>query len=293
MRKMDLSALHFAVVTSILMWVATTALAFGVVTRPSSSRSASVGLQMSSTAVNGGAPMLHSILKKPSKVLTVGLEYSGDSLSSNEISILSMQLRKCKVSAIWSKKVESIKEFASEQETAKGNFPGPCPVIFSGPLDQAESALSAGASAVVVSADDEISFEGEVIWKVSSSSDVEAVLGKTNGEANAFLVDPTSEEAIAAVPPKALSIASVQPMQPDGAEVKEGKLCKGLGCGSILVREALVGDSEDLEYAQFLVAGLTSKASSEFKFSGLTGSTNGHFGGVQANSSGKWRRQSS
>jgi hypothetical protein len=38
------------------------------------------------------------------------------------------------------------------------------------------------------------------------------------------------------------------------------------------------------------VSGLTSKASKEFKFSSLTGSTNGHFGGIQSNSSVKWER---
>ena len=65
---------------------------------------------------------------------------------------------------------------------------------------------------------------------------------------------------------------------------------KALGAASGVVMKACVGDVEDLEYAQFLVNGLTSKASSEFKFSGLTGSTNGHFGGVQANSKVSWRR---
>jgi hypothetical protein len=58
----------------------------------------------------------------------------------------------------------------------------------------------------------------------------------------------------------------------------------------VMIRRACVGDSEDLEYAQFLVGGLTSKASSEFKFTGLTGSTNGHFGGIQANGTVKWKR---
>jgi hypothetical protein len=87
-----------------------------------------------------------------------------------------------------------------------------------------------------------------------------------------------------------LWIAAVNAMQPDGAEIANGKEYKTRGCGSILVRNACIGDSEDTEYAQFCVGGFTSKASSEFKFSGLTGSTNGHFGGIQANSSVKWRR---
>jgi hypothetical protein len=48
------------------------------------------------------------------------------------------------------------------------------------------------------------------------------------------------------------------------------------GIHPVLVQQAGVGDAEDLEYIQFLVGGMTmSKASSAFKFSGPTGSTNG------------------
>ena len=79
-------------------------------------------------------------------------------------------------------------------------------------------------------------------------------------------------------------------MQADGAEVEQAKELKKLGVGSILVQNACVGDSEDLEYSSFVVGGMTSKASSEFSFSGLTGSTNGHFGGVQARGTVQWQR---
>lgn len=80
-------------------------------------------------------------------------------------------------------------------------------------------------------------------------------------------------------------------MQPGGVEVERAKQAKTqLGCASVLIRQACVGDAEDVEYAQFLVSGMTSKASSQFKFSGLTGSTNGHFGGIQQNQEIKWRR---
>ena len=53
-------------------------------------------LHMSTAAVNGSAPNVLSSMKKASKVLSVGLEYSGKDLSATELSILSMQLRKCK-----------------------------------------------------------------------------------------------------------------------------------------------------------------------------------------------------
>lgn len=236
-----------------------------------------------------------------SKVLSVGIEYSGKGLSNTEISILSMQLRKCKVSAIFTPEMEALKEFANEQKSSLGNFPGPCLVIFNGPPSMTKDAIEAGASGVVLSAnciDDGSllsSLEGETIWKVESQEDVQSVLDKTNGSANVFLVDVHGEDVpssiVESIPTKALWIAAIDAMQAEGNEITIAKNCKTrLGCGSVLIKDACVGDAEDMEYTQFCVGGVTSKASSEFKFSGLTGSTNGHFGGIQSNSSVKWRR---
>ena len=262
------------------------------------SRSNSSFLKSTSAPIDGSAAMIKSILKKPSKVLTVGLEYIGNNLSNTEINTLSMQLRKCKVTAIWCSDVDNMKEFVREQETARGNFPGPCPVIYYGDVKATAAAAEAGASAVVLSAEDvekdqfELSGNCEIIWKISSIEEMRLVLEKSDNSADAFLLDGSNkmEEVAAALPSGAMYIASVDPMQQDGAEIERAKELKKLGCASILIRQACVGDSEDLEYAQFLVGGMTSKASSEFKFSGLTGSTNGHFGGVQATGSVKWRR---
>jgi hypothetical protein len=149
----------------------------------------------------------------------------------------------------------------------------------------------------------------EIIWKVSSVADVETVLQRTNHRADAFLLDAASGTAATATttatttieslkdvaeafPSASLRILAVDSMQPDGAEIEQAKKAKvDLGCNSIVVRDACLGDTEDLEYTQFVVSGMTSKASSEFKFSGLTGSTNGHFGGIQQNRKIKWRRK--
>jgi len=261
------------------------------------------------TVTGGGAAVLKSILQKPSKVLTIGLEFKaddnnrGDPLTPQEFSILSMQLRKSKISAVWCDDLESLQLFVKEQETARGDFPGPCPVVYHGPVEDSVAALEDyGASAVVVPADDSTDTQalvgcagGEIIWKVSSAEQVQAVLERTGRRSDVFWLDGVSsiddlESVVASLPKGALAIASVDAMQPDGAEVEKGKEYKQKGCGSIFVRRACVGDTEDLEYARFLVGGLTSKASSEFKFTGLTGSTNGHFGGVQASGSVKWRR---
>lgn len=284
----------------VLLWLRVTAafLPFNRVHSASSTAMDGLSMSVSSTAADGSASAIVSTMKKMSRVLTVGLEYSGKELSPTELSIISMQLRKCKVSAIYTQDVEAIKEFSAEQQSAMGNFPGPCPVIFHGSVEKAQDALEAGASAVVLpveAVDNVESFAGEIIWKVETAQDIDIVLEKTSGNANVFLIDGNNgaiSSLAESIPSKSLWVAAVDAMLEDGAEVALGKQLQSQGCGSILVRNAVVGDSEDMEYAQFCVGGLTSKASSEFKFSGLTGSTNGHFGGVQSNSSIKWRRVS-
>jgi hypothetical protein len=304
----------------------------------SSSASSTSSLCSSTTTATktvGTAPYLKSALKKPSKVLTVGVEITtsnnvldgeDDNSSSllwndpNELSILSMQLRKSKVAAIWvSADFDSsttsayinnniLKVLVDEQATAKGNFPGPVPIIYNGPIlqdDLLSELTNIGVSAVVVDASQmqkiilqkqEMENNVEIIWKVSSVSQVKDVLEKTENQADAFLLDTLIDdefsEIAAAIPSSCLQILAVDAMQPDGMEVDQVKKARAdWGCSSALVRDACVGDTEDLEYAQFVVNGMTSKASSEFKFSGLTGSTNGHFGGIQQNQQIKWRRR--
>jgi hypothetical protein len=201
-----------------------------------------------------------------------------------------------------------------EQETARGNFPGPVPIVYHHPDDE-ESVVSwqdlseAGASSIVIDAgeteaaslaESASSFGLETIWKVSAAEQVRKVLERTDESADVFLIDVNVDdeggtvaisETLAAVPKTSMSIATLyDPMQDGGAEIETGKEFKSMGFASVLVKNACVGDKEDVDYASFVVSGMTSKASKEFKFSGLTGSTNGHFGGIQSNSSVKWER---
>lgn len=74
-------------------------------------------------------------------------------------------------------------------------------------------------------------------------------------------------------------------MQADNAEVARARSFPRGSVPSILLQKAIVGDAEDVEYCTFAVAGLTGKQSSTFHMTGLmTGSTNGHFGGVASGS---------
>lgn len=240
------------------------------------------------------AAQLKLALQKPSKMLTVGVEYSGEALSPNGLATLSMQLRKIKASAIWTTNVQAIEEFAKEQQSARGNFPGPIPIIYTGV--EVEAAIAAGATAVALNLG-EWSVEpgtADVVYKVSSLQDVESVLAATDNTAQAFLFQGVSAEdlppIISTLAPGTLCIASVDAMLPDGAEVEQAKALKKSGIHSVVVQQACIGDIEDLKYTQFVVGGMTSKASSAFQFSGLTGSTNGHFGGFQSSATVKWQR---
>ena len=275
-----------------------------IVSRSAASRSHVVVLHMSTSTSGIALPppsgALPLALKKPSKTLTVCLEYDGSSdASSSDLATLSMQLRKVKAGAIFTSDVAALKEFATEQESARGDFPGPCPVVYCGDVEGIADAVSAGASAVVLSpesADKAADVQGaDIIWEVNTVTDVEAVLAVQEA-ADSFLVGGDDIEAvIGALPGKtSCAIGSVKAMQEEDAEIADGRNLKKAGCASIFIRNAIVGDAEDLEYAQFAVGGLTSKASSEFNFSGLTGSANGHFGGVASSGKGnKWKRNMS
>jgi hypothetical protein len=155
-----------------------------------------------------------------------------------------------------------------------------------------------------------------LIWKVQSEQDVNTIVaeGGIIGKHDVFWINSDNTEAIIQaikeVSPSAAIVASIPAMmllQEDdentsdddkekegavGAEVEPVKQLKQLGCTSIVVRDACVGDGEDLEYSSFIVKTLTTKRSSEFNMTGITGKVNGHFGGFQEKSaSSKWRRQ--
>ena len=110
---------------------------------------------------------------------------------------------------------------------------------------------------------------------------------------NAFFVDADAsgvEDLVKAMPSGAVVVAAMSSMQHENAEVERAKELQQLGVTAVLLKGACVGDAEDLEYSAFAIDGLTKKKSSTFNMSGLTGSTNGHFGGVASGTSTTWLR---
>lgn len=220
-------------------------------------------------------------LKKPSKTLAVVL----DVVSLDESR--SMQLRKLKANALVTSDINVAKLCVNEQATAKGNYPGPCPVLYTG--SDFQGARSVGVDAVVVSPGD-CEPGADIIYRINSVDEFQRV-----SDHGAFWVDvdgdlSSVQPIIEAVPESSVVLASVKSMQENNDEIHLARELKVFGTSAIVFQKAIVGDGEDLEYASFAVDGVTRKKSSTFNMTGLTGSTNGHFGGVASSQPRTWLR---
>lgn len=201
--------------------------------------------------------------------------------------------------AIWTSDLQAVRAFSKEQSTAKGDFPGPCPVVFNGDSAHADTAIADGAAAVVLRAEEletAKALQGvEVIWRVESQSDIETIVADEAAPENCFLVDgPHAASLVEVLPAGAIAVAELMAMQDDDAEITVGRELAAAGCKALLLRDACVGDAEDLPYTKFAIRALTSKKSSAFAIDGHTGAVNGHFGGPstrQASPEGGWERK--
>lgn len=217
--------------------------------------------------------------------------------------ILSQELRKAKSSSIWTSDLDALHHFSKEQSTAKGNFPGPCPVVFTG--NDIEGAIERGATAVLLNAGDEHKLESnskvDIIYKVRTIKEMDDLIA--SGFDYAFLLsesmdEDTLEKVLASAPKTSVLIASVPSMQEESAEIPVAKKISTLSSESgtkisgVLMCEACVGDAEDLKYVHFLTEHINKKSSNSFSMTGLTGSTNGHFGSELSggDKSAIWRR---
>ena len=239
------------------------------------------------------------------------MEFSLDeAVGDGDLATLSMQTRKLKASTLWTSSIREAKELAKEQGTARGNFPGPCPIVWNGsvdPLLEDKSLLEAIDAVVLpVGSRDAVSTLSEhevgVIWKVETLEEMTSVLTQQpadGGVAVPFLLDAGNDnldtlletlKADASSSNSSIVIVSMPCMQASNAELSTARDLKPKGVHSILMQKAIVGDAEDVEYCSFAVDGLTKKQSSTFNMSGLTGSTNGHFGGVSSSVAKTWRR---
>lgn len=246
-------------------------------------------------------------INKPRGV-SIGIEYSPRiELSDGDLKILSMQLRKSsKAGAIFTADAESIAKLVKEQESARGDFPSPIPVIYSGSIldkNSLKKAVEGGVTAVFVNygetLDEKVASllnDVGIIWKISSLDEINKLV-KTDSMGDVILlskniIDNTSEELAEILTNKKsiVAIAQIQSMMPSNAEIQIGKDLAKLGVSSLILGGACVGDEEDVKYAAYAIEQLNKKSSSNFSMTGLTGSTNGHFGVSSHGGEVKWRR---
>lgn len=262
-------------------------------------------------------PLLKSF-KKPSGALAVSVEYEPASeLSVIDLEWLSLELRKSKASAIFTK--SSIPILAAEQRRAKSNFPGPVPIIstaVSTSKTDVDSAKAAGAVGVILrpwqtsepglpSIAELASYAAsqmiETLWEVDTAEQAKSAVASG---ATILLLTPAAAEAAASdsnvastwreATGGAAVVAPLRSMQAANAEVTEAAALRSAGAASAVVLSgSCVGDGEDAEYARWAVEALSSKASREFRITGMTGHVNGHYGtGTFERATGErqWRR---
>jgi len=229
---------------------------------------------------------LGKVLKKRTGALTVSVEFERDGeggSSENDLLVLSMRLRQMNVAAVFTPSLLDLKIFCKEQQKAKGDFPGPCPVIYYPPPSaanaaQVEEAAGAGAAAIVLRPATDLEVEEkasegkmDVIWEVSSQEEMGLVVaaGRT---APIILIGTGAGEAeaadlVAALPADAIGVATVVRGQ---NEMELGRDKHKAGVKALLVRHACVGNADDDEgYARFAIETLTSKANPKFQITGL------------------------
>ncbi len=228
-----------------------------------------------------------------------------------------MQLRRsAKAATIWSSDVESIAKLVKEQESARGDFPGPLPIIYYGSMSDVnvvKTVVDGGVTAVVVDYGESLDETATsllsdvgVIWRVSSLDEMNELMTAATGDNTmgdvillskdilpASVNDTSSSDELAenlSNNKSTVTIAQLQSMMPANEEIRLGKHLAKLGVSSLVLEEACVGDEEDLKYAVYAIEELNKKSSSSFSMTGLTGSTNGHFGVSSHGGEVKWRR---
>ena len=256
--------------------------------------------------------VIKQALKRP-RGASIGVQYSPTTtLSDGDLSIFSMQLRKSsKSSAIYTCDVESLSKIIKEQESSRSDFPGPVPVIYyDTEAEKLDSTVVESASAVVIEYGtdcyDLSSLQTGIIWKVNSIEQLQDLIDMddSNNAGGVFLLsrdmlpstvdddDEMLKNALSQMPKPIVTIAELPTMLPQNYEVTLGKYyANTLGISSLLLTNACVGDEEDISYTTHVIEGINKKSSSSFSMTGLTGSTNGHFGVSSHSGEVKWRRR--
>ncbi|EKX40587.1 hypothetical protein GUITHDRAFT_113374 [Guillardia theta CCMP2712] len=234
--------------------------------------------KLSDAAVQPKSTKLFKSVKKRTGAFAVMVETCLEEGSEQEVVDLSRQIRQSKSSGIMidvrntfsSDGRQSFDQISQEQRSAKGNFPGPCPIVvrhrsIAHPWQVAEISC-AGAEGVVLScaalSDQEwgskliqsCNFLGlEVLVEVSDEDEVKQAV-----EAGAKIVCvrgvESVEEAVilrASIPDTCAAVCAVPAQQEDNNEIVEVERLKQAKYDAVILMDAALSAGPDRYYVQF------------------------------------------
>ena len=173
---------------------------------------------------------------------------------------------------------EALLAFSDEQKSALGEFPGPVPIVRGGATSMRHVAEAAawGCSGVLLEVD-ELGVEAasklaagakllglETIAQCGASTDSVAAAASCDTGIVCVTGSRDIESMCAArkaIPKEAVAVASIE-RDDENREVPASKELLSSGYSAVLVKDALLGDPQDIEYAPWLLAEAMSKKSS-------------------------------
>mmetsp|Transcript_61972 Transcript_61972/g.128202 ORF Transcript_61972/g.128202 Transcript_61972/m.128202 type:complete len:328 (-) Transcript_61972:377-1360(-) len=225
---------------------------------------------------------LGKALNKVSQTISVDVQ-AADAL-------LSKRLRQIGIATIFVN-AELLPILAEEQQQARGDFPGPVPVILRQP-DVTDKSLAAakasGASGVVLSMHS-IGCEGcaklaaaaaeldlESMWEVCTKEEAAEAMGAgaaallVSNVEDSFGVAPAFWEGL---PKNSVAVAEVKAKQPGNSEIGLARALGAAGCKAVLLSGACPeGEVDAHRYVDSAFRTIRSKKSEEFQIGGMVGS---------------------
>ena len=201
---------------------------------------------------------------------------------------ISKILRRIGIATIFASS-DNLGAFCEEQQSAKGDFPGPVPVMLREAGVTTESiaaAKDAGAAGIVLplaslgaGSASELAVAAsaadlEVMWEVRSLTEYDEAL---SAGAEAFLVSGvedtfgTAPDFWRALPKGATLVAEVQALQERNSEIGLARELGAAGCRAVMLAGACTGGEQDHKYVDAATRALRSKGSQTFQVPGLTG----------------------
>ena len=253
-----------------------------------------LALTESSAAAAPRAGKLERAIKKKSGAFASLIEFCVEEGSKQDVEDVSRACRMGKAAAIVldvgvalaGRDRETTLQVIAEQARAKGNFPGPCPLVIRhcalvDPLQVAE-VHALGASALMLPSA-ALSADGAALLSAAAALGLEVVVEVDDEGALAAAREAGArimcvrgvgslEEALALrkkIPAECAALVAVPAQQDNEDELSDVGEAKGAGFDGVVLMEAVIEAENDLEYCICILPAIQSKKSSTFAFAAI------------------------